>query len=183
MGLDITAYGGLTKVDAVFDADGEPINPATREPLDWGTEYHFQPRANSYFPGREAGIEMDAVYRAARQMGFRAGSYGGYNTWRDELAKLAGYPAVSVDRYGTGNAQLRYDRSAWDASGGPFWELICFSDCEGVIGPVVSAKLAADFASHQGDADAHQDEWFRTLYATWRKAFEMAADNGAVYFH
>jgi len=34
-----------------------------------------------------------------------------------------------------------------------------------------------------GEGDAHADEWFRELYATWRRAFELASDDGAVAFH
>jgi hypothetical protein len=78
---------------------------------------------------------------------------------------------------------MRHDAAAWGMSEGPFWELIHFSDCEGTIGPEVSAKLAQDFARYQDQADAHPDERFRDLYATWRTAFEMASQGGAVDFH
>ena len=61
--------------------------------------------------------------------------------------------------------------------------MINFSDCEGVIGPKTSAKLAKDFAEFQAQADAHPDDWFRDLYTTWRRAFELASDDGAVGFH
>lgn len=179
MGLDITAYKQLTKIDCVFDAQGEPIHPETREEL----KYDFRAYVSTGFPGRAGMIEDRAIYSAVDRHGFRAGSYGGYNQWRDELAKLAGYPAKPVDRYNTGNVQQRHDQGAWDADSGPFWELINFSDCEGVIGSEVSAKLAKDFAEHQGAADAHEDEYFRERYKEWRKAFEMASDNGAVDFH
>jgi hypothetical protein len=54
------------------------------------------------------------------------------------------------------------------------------------FGPIVSAKLAADFAKNQERADKYETtdaEWFRLKYADWRKAFETAADGGAVNFH
>jgi len=178
MGLDITYYKNLTKLDCVFDADGEPIDPATREPLEGK---YLQAGLNGDFPGRADEIEDRAVYRYEDGDGFRAGSYSGYTHWREELAKLAGYPAKDADRYGT--VTQRHDAGAWAVSEGPFWELICFSDCEGVIGAKVSAKLAADFAQFQAKADAHEDERFRWLYGDWRKAFETAADKGAVDFH
>lgn len=179
MGLDITAHKQLSKIDCVFDASGNPIHPETREELDFA----FQASVHNDFPGRSGSVEDGAFYNAGDSFGFRAGSYGGYNAWRNELAKLAGYPARPFDRFGTGNVQQRHDQGAWEAASGPFWELINFSDCEGVIGPEVSAKLAKDFADHQEKADQHESEYFRESYSDWRKAFEMASDNGAVDFH
>lgn len=176
MGLAITAYKGLTKIDCVFDADREPIDPETREAID----YDFMSYVNPDFPERAEGIESRVVYKADDSVSFRAGSYGRYNAWREELAKLAGYPAVAYERYG--QTSMRHDAGAWAALSGPFHELINFSDCEGVIGPVVSAKLAQDFADFQEKADSHNDEYFRSRYANWRQAFEMAAINGAVDF-
>jgi hypothetical protein len=187
MGLDIAAYSGLTKLDVLFDSDGEPVDPVTRESLDYDV-YDFNCRINHDFPGRADGLEDRAVYKAVDSMSFRAGSYGGYNAWREELASLAKYEAVSVDQYNTGNPRLRHDQGAWNQTGGPFHELICFSDCEGVIGPVVSAKLAKEFADWDERAKTHGDtlertDWFYPLYQKWRQAFEMAAQNGAVDFH
>ncbi len=184
MGLDISAYKRITKLDCVFDADGEPIDPATRE----GLNYDFRPYVNHDFPGRADGIEDQAVYIAGDSMGFRAASYGGYNAWREELAKLAGYPAVAVDRYNTGNVQMRHDYGAFQATEGPFWEAINFSDCEGTIGSTVSAKLAKDFAEWDDRAKQHgesieQPNFFYSKYQEFREAFEMAADGGAVHFH
>jgi len=34
MGLDVSAYKKLTKLDVLFDEDGEPVNPVTRELID-----------------------------------------------------------------------------------------------------------------------------------------------------
>ena len=34
MGLDVTAYKKLSKLDALFDSDGDPVNPITREPFE-----------------------------------------------------------------------------------------------------------------------------------------------------
>lgn len=172
MGLDISAYRNITKVDCVYDADGEPIHPVTGDPLEWETDYDTTAYANPDFPGRAEGVEDRAVYKAAERMGFRAGSYGGYNLWREELAKLAGYESAGA---------------AWGETSGPFWELISFSDCEGTIGPVVSAKLARDFADWDERAKQHvvenDDGWFYAKYQDWRRAFEMAADRGMVSFH
>lgn len=172
MGLDITAYRALKPAaDIEFDEYGDP------------KEYdrYFQARENTHFPGRAEGLTDRAWYEFADSDGFRAGSYSGYGEWRDNLAQLAGYPA---------RADLRQPHShsaaAWAAQSGPFWELINFADNEGVIGPVVAAKLAKDFAEFDDRAksfDPGADGWFYERYALWRRAFEMAADGGAVDFH
>jgi hypothetical protein len=128
---------------------------------------------NLDFPIQAAGISEGVLYEPADKFSFRAGSYSGYNRWRDQLARIAGFAD---------------DSDAWEngPQGKPFYELIHFSDCEGVIGPTIAAKLAKDFADNQPHADAFvgpESDWFQTKYADWRKAFEMASDNGAVSFH
>lgn len=172
MGLDITAYRKITPaVPHGFDADGDPL-----------AEEAVRFYINSDYPGRATDVDASIAYAYADSFGFRAGSYIGYNQWRNELAKLAGYEAIPYSTFGEPE-QLRFDAAAWKATDGHFWELICFADNEGVIGTAVSAKLAADFAAHQAKADAHPEDWFRNRYADWRRAFEMAADSGAVDFH
>lgn len=178
MGLDISAYKNIRELDCVFDADGDPINPETREPIDgeW-----FQACVNSDFPGRNNDIKDRAIYTYADCVVFRAGSYIGYNGWREDLARLAGYPKAECERYGT--IYQRHDAGAFKSESGPFWELICFSDCEGIIGSETCAKLAKDFADYQEKADLEADGFFVEKYNEWRKAFELAANSGAVRFH
>jgi len=157
MGLDITAYRQLVL--------------AENQSADDVDELKFY--ENSSFPGRAEGLNLDALYKREpdKSFGFRAGSYGRYNKWRDQLSLMA---------HGITAAEF------WKLDDQPsaFRELIDFSDCEGVIGPVVAAKLAEDFAEYQPKADAYGDDhYWREKYAEWRKAFEMAADGGAVDFH
>lgn len=163
MGLDISAYRRI-KADPMATEDS------------WQT--HARIYVNPDFPTRADGI-TEGWYSYAESTGFRAGSYSGYGEWRDLLAKLAGYPAT---REGSRHS---HSAGAWKAEGGPFWELINFSDCDGVIGPVTSWKLAADFAEwdERAKAFAETRQWFYELYRSWREAFEMAADSGAVEFH
>lgn len=164
MGLDINWYRGLRLANEGegLDEDGEP---------DFENDY-FGLYRNDRFPGRADEIVDGGVYQAEEHGDFRAGSYGTYNAWREDLAELAGYRM-------TGG---RHDETAFRARSGPFWELICFSDSEGAIGAAISQKLAADFAEYQSKADAHPDEYFRKKYGLWRVAFEKAADRGAVKF-
>lgn len=176
MGLDITAYSNLKKIDVVFNCDGEPIDPATRKEIE---PDYYRPIKNPHYD-RADGI-TDGVYLYDNSVGFHAGGYGGYNWWREELAKLGGWPLGQYEQYG--KIQPSHAASAWDANGGAFWELINFSDCEGTIGATTSAKLARDFAEYQTKADAHENEGFRAKYGEWRAAFELAAKSGAVSFH
>lgn len=172
MGLDATAYGQLVKIenpqldeDGYFDGDG------------------VQFYENTDFPGRMEGIEgRPTAYLCGEVLDCFSGGYGGYNGWREELAKLAGYPAAPVRRGELFPVEQRHDHGAFLAGAGPFYELIYFTDCDGTIGPVVSAKLAKDFAEFQSAADAHPNPIFRTRYADWRAGFELAAQGGAVKF-
>ena len=160
MGLDITAHSKLTpKTKAKVDGGGFP------------TDGSIWVRHNPDFPAHAADIK-DGYYKAGRKsVCFRAGSYSGYYWWRNELAVLAGFDSAE---------------EIWESRGkmeGPFTELINFSDCDGIIGPGVSAKLAGDFDEFQAKADAHPEESFRTVYAEFREAFKLAAGGGAVFFH
>jgi hypothetical protein len=168
MGLDISYHSRLVLAENVTrDKDGFVDDPAILDLVSYVTF------TEESWPGRTEGLAA-ACYRLADSAGggFRAGSYGGYNLWRDQLAQIAGW--ASADE-------------AFVADGGPFWELINFPDNEGVIGPVVSAKLAKDFADEANKARAlvlfGEDAWFLEKYRDWAKAFATAADGGCVLFH
>lgn len=159
MGLDITAYKKLSVVEnPKFDDDGDLV--------DW--ESQWRPGASmvwseKHFPGRGDGIIPETVYSWEEEYDFPAGSYHGYNFWRSKLNDFMGDKA--------------------------FQELINFADNEGVIGPVVSKKLAKDFADYEEQATAYSEsledngKWWIDKYHSWKKAFEMASDGGAVDFH
>ena len=150
MGLDITAYRQLTLApDAEID-DGYPVDDGVWLPgvsMEWSEEH---------WPGRGEGLVATMPYRFAERLDFRAGSYGGYNQWREWLDSIRSEP-------------------------NSFYELIDFADNEGVIGPIVSAKLAKDFTAHLEIVP--KDRWYREKYLLWHKAFLMASDGGAVDFH
>ncbi|RKF30716.1 hypothetical protein BCY88_12565 [Paraburkholderia fungorum] len=169
-GLDVTAYSGLTIVESpVVASDGIPQgnSQVVLSPVD--------------FPERFRGLESGKVYHFSSSFDFRAGSYSGYNEWRNRLAKLAGYqPSLSVRN---GVTESRYDETVWKLDHGPFWELINFSDAEGVIGPEVCKKVHQDFVQYQDQATQLPDVDFRESYADWMKAFAMCANNGAIVFH
>lgn len=178
MGLDVSAWARLERLE------GEPDDEML------GAGEVVSVHASSEFPGRTIGL-ADGWYRGERlQFGnfdsFRAGAYSGYNAWRDWLAKLGGYAAHpnAQERHGTTHAHAA---TAWEASSGPFWELLNFYDCDGEIGPLVSAKLARDFAEFDERAKAASgaepgNGWFYRAYCDWRRAFDWAAQDGCVEF-
>lgn len=172
MGLDINAYSKLT-----FAAN-QNIDEDDADDDDTLTYLHVHPD----FPAQGAGLRTGYYVIEGATHSFRAGGYSGYNAWRNQLAKLAGYAAtLHSDKAGT-EPTPRHDITAWRSTGGPFFELINFSDCEGVIGPTVSAKLSADFEAFHAQAEALGDADFLEVYAEFRHAFALAANAGAVEF-
>ena len=132
-GLDITAYEKLTLV------------PSPQLNSDGGLRGPNQVRLNPVkFVEPFAGLTPGKVYRFESAFDFRAGSYSGYYYWRNELAKLAGNKQTPYESF-NGKTELRYDATVWKSKKGPFWELIDFSDAEGVIGPVVCKRVHKDF--------------------------------------
>lgn len=175
MSIQITAYTQIRKRSDVIAGEDYAIDPETKQEL----PHLWLACLNSHFPGRADKVEHGAYYEYSQRVEGISLGYGGYNKWRNELAKLAGWPLVPDEG---DSAKRSHAASAWAATSGPFWELINFADNEGVIGGKVCAKLAKDFAEFQSKADAHPDEYFREGYNSMRRAFEAAADTGAIDF-
>lgn len=164
MSLQIYAYSGLALVP------GEPHDPNNDTPdgMLWAL-------VNPNFPGRADDLIDRRLYSYDRRVNVFDGSYGGYNDFREWLAKIAGYPAVLTKDRGA-----RHDAACWERNGGPFWELINFADNEGCIGTAVCKKLAADFAAFQRHADSDRNVdsfYFRRFYNNLRLGIDLAAAN------
>lgn len=160
MGLDITAYSGLKELRARDDDyDNRSIE----------NEVAFC--INDAFPGRNCNIKKDVVYSYTNSLDFRAGSYSGYNMFRERLSQIAllVLPAQVWNNWDTFESL-------------PFCEMINFSDCEGVIGTDICIKLAKDFQDFESKIQ-NEDEYFIEKYGQWKDAFKLASDNGAVEFH
>jgi len=210
MGLDITAYSRLRHVvvgeghvhihAGEFDRlDGLPPGNYVRTTdadVWWRAEHGAElpeserARTDERVAAIQAGMKPEcpgdlAVLADARPLSeehaFRAGSYSGYNWWRATLSNLAHdvEPQEIWDDY-----YLWMDQA--------FVELINFSDAEGTIGPKTAAKLAKDFAfyelqilsrAQQVLADEGEREYFIDAYEEWKRAFELAAQDGFVIFH
>ena len=161
MGLDITAYQNVERI-------GDPD-------YDDAQDDHRNLYVGQLAAERAAPLTMGLYRVSGINQHFRAGGYGVYNSWRAWLCRVMLGVKPSVVR-----------RNKDDYAGREFVELIDFSDSEGTIGPVVSAKLAADFAEHRPKAAANPGEdgkWNLQRYDDWHAAFALAANTGAVLFH
>lgn len=177
MGLDVTAYSRLQHVGKhEKDPARNEGEPGTLD--DWCYyDDHVQAYAYDCFPASFRGIPIlgtkktgwssffeggcYAITPETLTHRFRAGSYGGYGQWRDDLRQQFNH-ATEPDR--------------------PFYELIFFADNEGSIGSEAARDLLADFREH-ADRYAQVSDWYCGSYQDWTRAFELAADGGLVHFH
>jgi hypothetical protein len=176
MGLDIIAYKGLTLVKS--NVPPEEYDDNWEKYQQYLYIYEVEGFANCLPP-----LEVGCLYDCVDTFSFRAGSYSGYNHWREQLSLvfLGEYP-----------------RTIWDDphsfNDKPFVELINFSDCEGILGTNVCQKLLSDFRTAVKDIkllpgqaeslaiDNRELDYFIEKFYQWLKAFEYGADEGCVYF-
>lgn len=168
MGLDISAHSKIKKVeqelteDELFDGD------------------YIMIYNHPDFADRASTLEDGSVYEGTSEYySFRAGSYSGYGDWREKLAKLAGYPLTEQESMSLHSRS--FSESAWTATSGPFWELIYFSDCEGILDSKTCLKLLEDFKEYERYA-LLEDLSFYNKYQEWMEALEIGANDGLVRF-
>ncbi len=164
MGLDVIAFEHATPVRGHLDQTD--------------CDEHYVADADG-FPQSFRGLEDGRCYEfSGRDFGFRAGSYSGYNEWRDRLAERA---------LGVSAETVWADERSYATR--PFFELVNFADNEGSIGPEAAADLAADFRDLRADVasrpldDPDQETSFMAKYDNFAHAFELVArGNGLVAF-
>lgn len=164
MGLDITACSKLVLVQAE-----DTSRKRTAEESDaWYERMDAENLVHIYNAGfNRIAPWVPGLYRCDGEWhGFRAGSYSGYNEWREWLASLI---ATTPEAVWNGLVPTH------------FRELIDFSDCEGTIGTEACVRLLADFRewAPKVGTEGRYAEKFRE----WLRAFELGADSGAVRFH
>lgn len=169
MGLDITAYSHLKSI-------GKHAEDCEEYDHIRAYTYDSFPRSFRGIPvldtttitgwgGTTTFLEGGCYLRTEQteEFHFRAGSYGGYGQWRDDL-RLQFNPNQDPDQ--------------------PFYELIWFADNEGSIGPEAAADLLADFREHADKYAAGEfDGAWWAKYRDWTRACELAAANGLIHFH
>jgi hypothetical protein len=161
MGLDVFAVEKAIKISDEFSRDFETLD-AEGEVV--------RVLVNNSFVSHDH--LTDGIYRYdGKSMDFRVGSYGTYNGFRNDIALL-------VHKVNSGviwkNPEI-YKGSA-------FYELINFSDCEGVIGPDTAGKLLSDFKRHREEFMLERDVWEGETYDLWIKALEIASNDGLLIF-
>ena len=109
--------------------------------------------------------------------------------YNGDVYECDGYEFINIGSYST-YGWFRRALEVFSEDRDCFSELINFSDCEGVIGNVVSKKLYKDFVSnaesfikwvHQ-KFDAYDSELLLQKYRKFETAFKTAKDGGAVEF-
>lgn len=136
---------------------------------------------NSYNPYNQSDDIREGFYNyEKREFDFRAGSYSGYNTFREILCESF---------YGLKPEVIWGNITKYKDS--DFVELINFSDCEGFIGPKTSKKLFNDFIKNEDkfinflDTKFNENinkDYYKEKYQEWKKAFEIASEDGVVRF-
>ena len=168
MGLDVGYYENL---DAIELPAGAKSSDDIQE---WMEENDvIEVRSGDGFLPRLDDLRPAFYKGSGRQGSFRAGSYGGYNRWRNELCQVM----LGV------NARVVWESpSKWSDS--EFYELIDFSDCEGFIGPRTCAKLARDFMKNRKRfvQSPLTTDYDAQIYDKFQAAFVLASDTGCVRF-
>lgn len=159
MGLDISAFSKVKKVKKETD--------------------------DCWYLHKDKGLDRAPEFKAGKyemegeEYDFCAGSYSGYNRFREMLSEaiLDVTPRV-----------VWQDPDKFDGS--PMVELINFSDCEGFFGPSISEKLAKDFKENREKFERFINEevdfdreYYMRKYDDWTKGFEVAAKGGVLIFH
>lgn len=172
MGLDISVVANLS--------------PLERQPTDDEEEEFYRKYVrifrHDYFQEQADDLQT-GFYEGEYITSFRAGSYSGYNQWREQLARMA---------LGVEPDVIWANPEAY--KGQAFFELINFADCEGTIGPKTSKKLYQDFLTFDEMAKQGyeperkgvfiEQNWFYDKYKEWMEAFQIAStQNGAILFH
>lgn len=167
MGLDILAYSKLVEEQSLSANELRLIELGLHEPGETVVQVDRSClECQGLAPGRWQ------TSSASESLGFRAGSYSGYNAWRRALSRMA---------LGCLPEAVWCDLERW--RGAPFFELINHSDCDGAIGGQPAQKLFRDFVEWRDRARAWTEtEGFFEVYEDFLRAFRLAADEGAVIF-
>jgi len=161
MGLDIFAVEKARKVSDEFNRDFETLD-IEGEVVRVLVNTHFS--AHDHL--------TDGIYcHEGKSISFGVGSYGTYNGFRDRLSKIA---------HGVNPNVIWKNPEIYKSSA--FYELVNFSDCEGVIGPDTAGKLLSDFKKYREEFMSEHDVWEGETYDNWIKALEIASNDGLLIF-
>ena len=165
MGLDITAYQKVNKSEEWFQKSG----------IEDFHESHLFKHEHPQMD-RSPNMESGSYYVGGESYRFCAGSYSGYNKFRE---------ALSVGILGSTPQEVWNNPEKYQ--GLPFVELIDYSDCEGFFDSEFSKKLFKDFESNEEKFKAYCESlgvnFYFQRYLDFKRGFELASDGGVLVFH
>lgn len=190
MGLDISYFTEIEKYDGKVETDDN--GNINQNWLEENGLVRLDPQQKRERKIKRAdGIE--GLYHFEDGDGFRAGSYGHYNLFRELLArtvfKIRDEELDSEIKRRAKKASRKIWRNPEGYKDEPFYEQIDFPDHAGVIGPETAEKLAKDYNEHEDTfrevAEKHYGSDASGLidsYQNWKKALNAVAGNGAIKF-
>ena len=177
MGLDITAY---SKLQVLTPEEIKASERSIGVRVDFGEEVITLSDSQIKSPNNWIRDMSPGTYYQSpktEEYSFRAGSYSGYGTYRKMLSECF---------LGARPEEVWRNESVY--RGQPFYEQVNFSDCEGFIGPEFSAKLAEDYEEGRDQwyeylkESGEEIEYYMARYDNWTKAFQVASDDGFVWY-
>lgn len=170
MGLDIVAYSEVRfgpEMEAMTD-----ILPGVEEQDLW-VNHEFRDHAPD-FPTDENGDVKVFFTEGTKTMSFRAGSYSTYSSFRKTLCKVL----YDIDD----PLVIWTEPELWKDK--PFYYLINFSDCEGIISSSICKILLNDFLTLKQDEDKwlQLQQWEQGICNDFIEALEIASTDGFIVY-
>ena len=131
------------------------------------------------------GVKNNSVFKYDNTFHYELESSEYYGAWRNTLSKILQYNPSKSKKY----KKIAYTLGAFDYDSGPFLNLICFADRDGLINSEYCKEIYADFVKYTKYVnDMPEDhfimdkETFLTIFSQLKKCFELGANNGLVQF-
>ncbi|MGO3120133.1 MAG: hypothetical protein ACTIJH_06410 [Moraxellaceae bacterium] len=176
MGLVITAYKNVEKLQDVKRDSQGLVDPSEQVEIFFGN--------SAWKQGDD--LQEGEVYSFSDTISVFFCPYGYYSSFRNELARVAGYKPVDESavhsRFGP---PALYSMGCWALCDNGEWgllsELINFADNEGEIGVKSCKKIANDLQTLESRKNEMASE-YRELFDSLLQTFKFASENGIVQF-
>lgn len=166
MGLDISVYQNYKVLD--INEDDEDY------------DYDFQAFSiEEGWENRIKHLEKGKFYEGDQVAHLISYGYSTHNRFREQLLRLIGRDDLLKPEDGKIDWEKLFPENKL-----PFYELVYFSDCEGVLDWETSEKLYKDFKDYESLANKvfKEDEYNLRRYNDWMETFELGKDKGVVVF-
>lgn len=183
MGLDIGIYTNKIQLKNTNNIDIEEGD-------------YIDPSYNGNFVLQTGTLNINKLYSGKNEYSFRAGSYKGYGEFRRSLYYLLYDNDTKIEDYWDKYYKLSFinisrlfklkridnEKIKYPIENLPFFEILYFSDCEGIIDSIVCNKLHKDFSNYREDYHkkyTKQEYWINT-YDSFMDAFELSGKNNGI---